>query len=53
MSVFFIAAAVVTVLCTRPVQRMFRFAMEPRMEWAFKKDAAELARDRTKTTKAA
>ncbi|MFG2191637.1 acyltransferase family protein [Streptomyces sp. NPDC048639] len=53
IAVTFIAAAVVTVLCTRPVQRMFRFAMEPRMEWAFKKDAAELARDRTKTAKAA
>jgi hypothetical protein len=25
---------------------MFRFAMEPKMEWAFKKDAAEVARDR-------
>ncbi|MEV6318291.1 acyltransferase family protein [Streptomyces sp. NPDC051776] len=53
IAVTIIAAAVVTVLCTRPVQRMFRFAMEPRMEWAFKKDAAELARDRTKTAKAA
>jgi fucose 4-O-acetylase-like acetyltransferase len=46
--VTFVAAGVVTVLCTRPVQRMFRFAMEPKMEWAFKKDAAEIARDRTK-----
>ncbi|MCK8431647.1 acyltransferase family protein [Streptomyces sp. D2-8] len=41
-----LAAAVVTVLCTRPVQRVFRFAMEPKMEWAFKRDAAELARER-------
>ncbi|MET9679331.1 acyltransferase family protein [Streptomyces coeruleorubidus] len=41
-----LAAAVVTVLCTKPVQRMFRFAMEPKMEWAFKRDAAELARER-------
>ncbi|CAL9598891.1 hypothetical protein SUDANB1_05379 [Streptomyces sp. enrichment culture] len=41
-----LAAAVVTVLCTKPVQRMFRFAMEPKMDWAFKKDAAELARER-------
>ncbi|MCQ6245301.1 acyltransferase family protein [Streptomyces malaysiensis] len=30
------AVAVVTALCTPPVQRMFRFAMEPRMEWAFR-----------------
>ena len=38
--------AAVTVLCTKPVQRVFRFAMEPKMEWAFKQDAAELARER-------
>ncbi|MGW5459783.1 acyltransferase family protein [Streptomyces sp. NPDC003996] len=38
--------AAVTVLCTKPVQRVFRFAMEPQMEWAFKQDAAELARER-------
>ncbi|WP_443058265.1 acyltransferase family protein [Streptomyces sp. NBC_00820] len=36
----------VTLLCTPPVQRIFRFAMEPKMEWAFKRDAAELARER-------
>ncbi|MDQ1019510.1 fucose 4-O-acetylase-like acetyltransferase [Streptomyces afghaniensis] len=40
------AAAVVTVLCTKPVRRVFRFAMEPKMEWAFKRDAAEAARER-------
>ncbi|MEV0320379.1 acyltransferase family protein [Streptomyces sp. NPDC050658] len=43
-----VAAAVVTLLCTAPVQRMFRFAMEPKMEWAFKRDAAALARERAK-----
>ncbi|WP_432094406.1 acyltransferase family protein [Streptomyces sp. bgisy100] len=48
--VTFIAGAVVTVLCTPPVQQVFRFAMEPKMEWAFKKDAAELARGRAKAT---
>ncbi|AVH58746.1 MULTISPECIES: acyltransferase family protein [Streptomyces] len=42
------AAALVTVLCTPPVQRIFRFAMEPKMEWAFKRDAAELARERAR-----
>ncbi|MGP4000390.1 acyltransferase family protein [Streptomyces sp. 8N706] len=47
--VTFIAGGIVTVLCTPPVQRLFRFAMEPKLEWAFKKDAAELARGRTKT----
>ncbi|MFD7462719.1 acyltransferase family protein [Streptomyces sp. NPDC059868] len=43
-----LAAIGVTLLCTKPVQRVFRFAMEPRMEWAFKQDAAQLARDRQK-----
>ncbi|MCK7624225.1 acyltransferase family protein [Streptomyces sp. RS10V-4] len=33
-----IAGTVVTLLCTPPVQRIFRFAMEPRMTWAFKPD---------------
>ncbi|MFI2634345.1 acyltransferase family protein [Streptomyces collinus] len=32
-----VAAAVVTVLCTPPVQRTFRCVMEPRMEWAFRR----------------
>ncbi|WP_329339238.1 acyltransferase family protein [Streptomyces sp. NBC_00663] len=41
-----VAAAVVTALCTKPVQRVFRFAMEPKMEWAFRRDAAEAARER-------
>ncbi|WP_030621814.1 acyltransferase family protein [Streptomyces sclerotialus] len=41
-----IAGTIITVLCTPPVQRMFRFAMEPKMNWAFKKDAAEVARHR-------
>ncbi|MET9972144.1 acyltransferase family protein [Streptomyces sp. NPDC006356] len=43
-----VAAVGVTLLCTPPVQRVFRFAMEPKMEWAFKRDAAELAREREK-----
>ncbi|MEU0333350.1 acyltransferase family protein [Streptomyces sp. NPDC006193] len=43
-----LAAAAVTLLCTKPVQRVFRFAMEPKMEWAFKQDAAALARERHK-----
>ncbi|UQT54518.1 acyltransferase family protein [Streptomyces durmitorensis] len=40
------AATLITVLCTPPVQRLFRFAMEPDMEWAFKKDAQAVARGR-------
>ncbi|POX38141.1 hypothetical protein C3486_24730 [Streptomyces sp. Ru73] len=46
VAVTLIAAAVVTVLCTPPVQRAFRFAMEPKMAWAFKKDPADAARAR-------
>ncbi|MFD7297662.1 acyltransferase family protein [Streptomyces sp. NPDC059897] len=46
VAVTLIAGAVVTALCTPPVQRAFRFAMEPRMPWAFKKDATETARAR-------
>ncbi|MEV3855379.1 acyltransferase family protein [Streptomyces sp. NPDC050095] len=38
VAVTLVAAAVVTLLCTPPVQRVFRFAMEPKMAWAFKKD---------------
>ncbi|MFE3634647.1 acyltransferase family protein [Streptomyces cellostaticus] len=41
-----LAAAAVTLLCTTPVRRVFRFAMEPKMAWAFKQDATELARER-------
>ncbi|MFI9819070.1 acyltransferase family protein [Streptomyces sp. NPDC052013] len=49
IAVTVLAAALVTLLCTRPVQRVFRFAMEPKMEWAFKRDAAELARERERS----
>ncbi|MFG2092723.1 acyltransferase family protein [Streptomyces sp. NPDC048612] len=41
-----IAGTVVTVLCTPPVQRAFRWAMEPKMTWAFKKDPVGMARSR-------
>ncbi|MFD4645516.1 acyltransferase family protein [Streptomyces sp. NPDC057717] len=37
------AATLITSLCTPPVQRLFRFAMEPEMKWAFRQDAAEIA----------
>jgi fucose 4-O-acetylase-like acetyltransferase len=43
-----LAGVAVTLLCTPPVRRVFHFAMEPRMEWAFKQDATELARERTR-----
>ncbi|MFE7789720.1 acyltransferase family protein [Streptomyces sp. NPDC057460] len=41
-----IAATVITALCTPPVQRIFRPTMEPKMEWAFKRDATEVRRTR-------
>ncbi|MFE2066696.1 acyltransferase family protein [Streptomyces sp. NPDC059467] len=47
-----VAGAGVTLLCTRPVRRVFRFAMEPEMEWAFRQDAAELARERERRSRA-
>ncbi|MGW0789772.1 acyltransferase family protein [Streptomyces sp. NPDC002911] len=34
------AAAMVTALCSPPVQRMFRYAVEPRLDWARKPDPA-------------
>ncbi|MCX5369912.1 acyltransferase family protein [Streptomyces sp. NBC_00103] len=46
------AAAAVTLLCTAPVRRVLRCVMEPRMDWAFKRDAAELAREREKAERA-
>ncbi|MEU6808132.1 acyltransferase family protein [Streptomyces sp. NPDC046831] len=44
-----LAAAVVTALCTPPVRRVLRFAMEPEMKWAFRQDAAQLARERERS----
>ncbi|MFD3373745.1 MULTISPECIES: acyltransferase family protein [unclassified Streptomyces] len=44
IAVTLVAVVVITVLCTPPVQRLLRFSMEPKMEWAFKRDAVDLAR---------
>ena len=33
-----LAATVVTLLCTEPVRRVFRFAVEPHMNWAFRRE---------------
>ncbi|MFB7928080.1 acyltransferase family protein [Streptomyces sp. CRCS-T-1] len=41
-----VAAVVVTALCTPPVQRLFRWVMEPDMAWAFRRDARDQARER-------
>ncbi|MFD7499839.1 acyltransferase family protein [Streptomyces sp. NPDC059850] len=40
IAVTVIAAVVVTALCSPLVRRMLRFAMEPRMEWAFRSASA-------------
>ncbi|GAA1513618.1 acyltransferase family protein [Streptomyces albidochromogenes] len=39
-------AVVVTLLCTPFVRRLFRWAMEPEMNWAFRSDPVENARRR-------
>ncbi|MFJ4786339.1 acyltransferase family protein [Streptomyces sp. NPDC088794] len=44
-----VAGAVITALCTAPVRRVFKFAMEPEMRWAFRPDPAEAARGRDET----
>ncbi|MGQ4390106.1 acyltransferase family protein [Streptomyces sp. SAS_270] len=38
------AGAVVTVLCTPPVRRLFQCTMEPELKWAFRRDATDLRR---------
>ncbi|MBR7673544.1 acyltransferase family protein [Streptomyces daliensis] len=48
-----LAAAMMTVLCTPLVQRIFRFAMEPTMDWFFKRDAGAAAREREKSSSSA
>lgn len=37
------AAALVTLLCTAPVQRVFRYVTEPRMEWVFRRETSKEA----------
>lgn len=41
-----LAGSLITVLCTTPFQRAFRFVMEPKMAWAFRQDPAATARRR-------
>jgi fucose 4-O-acetylase-like acetyltransferase len=46
-----LASLLVTLLCTGPVQRAFRFATAPRMEWAFKRSGEiSISLSRTVTT---
>ncbi|EDY42911.1 acyltransferase family protein [Streptomyces sp. SPB074] len=46
IAVTLIAASVITVLCTPLVQRLFKFAMEPEMRWAFRRDVEDMAKRR-------
>ncbi|KFG75516.1 acyltransferase family protein [Streptomyces mutabilis] len=41
-----LGATLITLLCTAPVQRVLRCVVEPKMEWAFKRDSGEAARGR-------
>ncbi|GAA2089211.1 acyltransferase family protein [Streptomyces albiaxialis] len=41
-----LAGIMMTVLCTPLVTKLFRFVIEPKMEWFFKRDAAAMARQR-------
>ncbi|MFI7497902.1 acyltransferase family protein [Streptomyces sp. NPDC049687] len=43
-------AVTVTLLCTPPVRRVFRGVMEPKMEWAFRKDPVRAAQEREKVS---
>ncbi|WP_432066368.1 acyltransferase family protein [Streptomyces sp. C10-9-1] len=42
-----VAATAVTVLCTSPVRRVFRFAVEPSVEWVFRRETARPERERS------
>ncbi|WP_103503320.1 acyltransferase family protein [Streptomyces sp. SM12] len=37
LGITLIAAVVITLLCTSPVRQLFRYVVEPSMDWAFKK----------------
>ncbi|MER7774523.1 acyltransferase family protein [Streptomyces sp. NPDC096191] len=46
-----LGATVVTLFCTKPVQRALRFVVEPKMDWAFKRDSGAAARGRREQEK--
>ncbi|OEV04460.1 acyltransferase family protein [Streptomyces oceani] len=48
VAVTVLAAAGVTLLCTSPVRRVFRFVVEPRMRWFFRDDPVAEARGRAR-----
>jgi fucose 4-O-acetylase-like acetyltransferase len=43
VAVTVVAAAVVTALCTAPVRRVFRWAVEPGMGWAFRAESRKVS----------
>lgn len=45
-----LAAVGMTLLCTAPVRRTFKFVMEPELNWFFRADPADAARRREKAT---
>ncbi|MGW7253757.1 acyltransferase family protein [Streptomyces sp. NPDC054834] len=50
LTVTLVAGLVVTALCTAPVRRVFRFAVEPRLDWAFRRDPGQAASSRQSPT---
>ncbi|MGY0056107.1 acyltransferase family protein [Streptomyces sp. LZ34] len=44
------AIAMITLLCTAPVRRVFRPLVEPRMTWAFRREAKGTPQDATKNS---
>ncbi|NJP53306.1 acyltransferase family protein [Streptomyces sp. SBST2-5] len=48
-----IGAVGITLMCTRPVRQALRWVVEPRMDWAFRRDAIAEAREREKRSEAA
>lgn len=46
-----IAGAAVTLMCTSPVRRALGFALEPKLAWAMRRDAAEVARERVHSSR--
>nr|WP_323379359.1 acyltransferase family protein [Streptomyces durbertensis] len=43
-----ITAVMMTALCTPPVRRAFRWVMEPKLDWAFRRDPLDQARARAR-----
>lgn len=52
VAITLLAAVMMTILCMAPFRRAFRFVMEPKMEWFFKRDAGAQARAREKGSSA-